>query len=417
MSISAASPSGSCTSPTSTPRRPSIDRGGRARGPATRFGGPKQTLLVPAVLQRLAKSPVDEVVVVAGAHELGEVEARVVVRPDWERGPRLAAVWPRRASARDRSRDVVLGDGPNLAPQAVERVLAAWRGRGDVVAAGYGGNRGHPLLLARAAWNAIPDEGTRGALPAILVPCDDLGTPGDVDTADDIGRLHPPLNGNEGDGVFAAWSRPPAPAPHHRGGRRTRRDGRRLLRSLEENRGGASARTPTRSPPPSCTRPRSASPSARLASSRAFPSARASSHRGGGAGGWPWKCRALAAGLALFLQPSLGRNESRAAIPPGPVEARTAEAAGALGDPGRRLQRHAGRQCRRERRQRRRRLAYRMGEVGNAKRRDYTKTLVYYPPGGEEIGRRLASELRSGRPRCRPGTTRSASSSSSAGSG
>ena len=32
-------------------------------------------------------------------------------------------------------------------------------------------------------------------------------------------------------------------------------------------------------------------------------------------------------------------------------------------------------------------------KVGNAKRRDYTKTLVYYPPGGEEIGRRLASEL------------------------
>jgi hypothetical protein len=34
-----------------------------------------------------------------------------------------------------------------------------------------------------------------------------------------------------------------------------------------------------------------------------------------------------------------------------------------------------------------------MGEVGNAKRRDYRKTLVYYPPGGEAIGRRLAAEL------------------------
>ena len=52
------------------------------------------------------------------------------------------------------------------------------------MAAGYGGNRGHPLLLARAAWNAIPDEGMR-ALPAILVPCDDLGPPGDVDLADE----------------------------------------------------------------------------------------------------------------------------------------------------------------------------------------------------------------------------------------
>jgi nicotine blue oxidoreductase len=168
-----------------------------AAGAATRFGGPKQALLVPAVLRRLAQSPVDEVVVVVGAHELGEVEARVVGCPDWERGPGaslrcgLAALPPETEAA-----IVVLGDGPNLAPQAVERVLAAWRGgAGDIVAAGYGGNRGHPLLLARAAWDAIPDEGMR-ALPAILVPCDDLGTPGDVDTADDIGRLHPPLNGN-----------------------------------------------------------------------------------------------------------------------------------------------------------------------------------------------------------------------------
>jgi nicotine blue oxidoreductase len=140
---------------------------------------------------------VDDVVVVAGAHELGEVGARVVACADWERGPGaslrcgLAALQPETEAA-----IVVLGDGPNLAPAAVERVLAAWReGAGDVVAAGYGGNRGHPLLLARAAWDAIPDEGMRG-LPAALVPCDDLGTPGDVDTADDIGRLHPPLNGN-----------------------------------------------------------------------------------------------------------------------------------------------------------------------------------------------------------------------------
>jgi nicotine blue oxidoreductase len=168
-----------------------------AAGAATRFGGPKQQLLVPSVLERLGQSPVDEIVVVAGAHELGEVGARVVDCPDWERGPGaslrcgLAALPPGAEAA-----VVVLGDGPNLAPEAVERVLAAWReGLGDVVAAGYGGNRGHPLLLARSTWEGIPDEGMR-ALPVVLVPCDDLGTPGDVDVADDIGRLHPPLNGN-----------------------------------------------------------------------------------------------------------------------------------------------------------------------------------------------------------------------------
>jgi hypothetical protein len=34
-----------------------------------------------------------------------------------------------------------------------------------------------------------------------------------------------------------------------------------------------------------------------------------------------------------------------------------------------------------------------MGEVGNAERRDYRETRVYYPPGAEEIARRLANEL------------------------
>ena len=38
-------------------------------------------------------------------------------------------------------------------------------------------------------------------------------------------------------------------------------------------------------------------------------------------------------------------------------------------------------------------LAYRMGEVKNANRRDYRQTRVYYPPGAEDIAKRLATEL------------------------
>ena len=41
-----------------------------AAGEATRFGSPKQRLLLPAVLERLAHAPVDEIVVVSGAYEL-----------------------------------------------------------------------------------------------------------------------------------------------------------------------------------------------------------------------------------------------------------------------------------------------------------------------------------------------------------
>jgi CTP:molybdopterin cytidylyltransferase MocA len=164
-----------------------------AAGEGSRFGGPKQRLLLPRVLERLRETSVDEVVVVAGAYELEAPGARVVECPGWERGPGaslrcgLAALSPAAAAA-----VVVLADGPNLAPEAVERVVTAWQDApSGVVAASYGGARGHPLVVGRALWDAVPDDGLRALAPR-LVPCDDLGPPGDVDTADDIGRLNPP---------------------------------------------------------------------------------------------------------------------------------------------------------------------------------------------------------------------------------
>jgi nicotine blue oxidoreductase len=53
------------------------------------------------------------------------------------------------------------------------------------VAASYDGARGHPLVLGRNEWREIPDEGLRGQ-GVRLVPCDDLGAPGDVDTPEDL---------------------------------------------------------------------------------------------------------------------------------------------------------------------------------------------------------------------------------------
>ena len=41
-----------------------------AAGEASRFGSPKQNLLLPGVLERLAETAVDEIVLVEGAHEL-----------------------------------------------------------------------------------------------------------------------------------------------------------------------------------------------------------------------------------------------------------------------------------------------------------------------------------------------------------
>ena len=166
-----------------------------AAGAAERFGSPKQRLLLPAVLERVRAAALDEVVVVAGAYEL-DVEERTVRCADWERGPGaslrcgLAALSPEAEAA-----IVVLADGPGLAPEAILRIAAAWRRtRAPLVAASYDGSRGHPLLVARELWDDVPDEGFRGREP-LLVPCDDLPAPGDVDRPEDLTRERGTLSG------------------------------------------------------------------------------------------------------------------------------------------------------------------------------------------------------------------------------
>ena len=143
------------------------------------------------MLERVRRSSVDDVLVVLGAYDV-DTDAPVVRCPEWERGPGASL----RCGLEGLSAEaavVVLADGPDLAPAAVDRVIAAWRESGEsVVAASYGSERGHPVLLARSAWADVPDEGARG-LPALLVPCDDLGAPGDVDRADEVpSRLRTP---------------------------------------------------------------------------------------------------------------------------------------------------------------------------------------------------------------------------------
>ena len=157
-----------------------------AAGASTRFGSAKQAVLLEPVLERVRRSSVPEALVVLGARDVPS-SAPSVHCPDWERGRGaslrggLRALGPEVAAA-----VVVLGDGPDLAPEAIDRVVEVWRESGaEVVAATYAGNRGHPVLLTRAVWERIPDQGAR-SLPALLVPCDDLGAPGDVDAPEDL---------------------------------------------------------------------------------------------------------------------------------------------------------------------------------------------------------------------------------------
>jgi CTP:molybdopterin cytidylyltransferase MocA len=155
-----------------------------AAGASSRYGTepPKQVVLLPQVLAALGRTSVDGIVVVSGAHQL-PVDS--VACPEWERGPGASlrcglAALPDDAEAAV----VVLADGPDLDPRAVDRVIEDWRaGGGDAaVAATYGGVRLHPVLLARQVWGDVPDDGAR-SLPARLVACDDLSPPGDVDVA------------------------------------------------------------------------------------------------------------------------------------------------------------------------------------------------------------------------------------------
>ena len=155
-----------------------------AAGASSRYGTspPKQRELLPHVLAALRRAAsLDDVLVVLGAHDV-EVDGRTVRCPDWERGPGASLCCGLEAlPASAEAALVVLADGPELDPRAVDRVIESWRREGgDVVAAAYGGVRLHPVLLARSAWPFVPDEGARG-LEARLVDCEDLTPPGDVD--------------------------------------------------------------------------------------------------------------------------------------------------------------------------------------------------------------------------------------------
>ena len=157
-----------------------------AAGEASRFGSPKQLLMLPEVLRAVRASSVDEIVVVEGAYELG-ADAPVVRCAEWQRGMGASlrcglATLP----ADTEAAVVVLADGPDLAPEAIDRVITAWRGgAGEAIAASYGGVRGHPVLLDRSVWKDVPDEGARELVSA-FVHLDDLRAPGDVDYPDDL---------------------------------------------------------------------------------------------------------------------------------------------------------------------------------------------------------------------------------------
>ena len=102
---------------------------------------------------------------------------------------------------------VSLVDQPGIGAAAVARVVrAAARERGEdggvreaLVAAAYGGRRGHPVLFGAARWDGVAAsaEGDRGARRYLrehastltLVECGGIADPSDIDTPDDLPLL------------------------------------------------------------------------------------------------------------------------------------------------------------------------------------------------------------------------------------
>ncbi|WP_371544334.1 nucleotidyltransferase family protein [Streptomyces sp. NBC_00554] len=125
----------------------------------------------------------------------------LVDNPEWEEGmgSSLRAGLDSLAGTGAQAALVSLVDQPGIGPEAVGRVLDAYRGEGTLVSAAYEGVRGHPVLFGAAHWAGIAatatgDRGARAylkehAAAITLVECGDVARPYDIDTAEDLVHL------------------------------------------------------------------------------------------------------------------------------------------------------------------------------------------------------------------------------------
>lgn len=175
-----------------------------AAGQSARLDTPKQLLqfgdksLVGHALDTLLASPVDEVIVVLGAHAdaiaplVQRPRVRLVRNPHWQQGlstsvrAALRALPPGVAAA-----VFVPCDMPQLSPAVIEALIATWRQtQKPIVTAASGETRGIPALFAREMFQKLQgidgDQGGRTLIrayphrvAAIEVPPDTLA---DIDT-------------------------------------------------------------------------------------------------------------------------------------------------------------------------------------------------------------------------------------------
>jgi nicotine blue oxidoreductase len=181
-----------------------------AAGGGTRLGRPKALVqfhgepLVRRGIRLLRLGGCDQVTVVVGAaarevQRLVDTGTGIVENKDWRAGMG-SSLRAGLAALREAPAVVVaLVDQPLVAPEAVRRLIDAWRGGAVIAVAAYGSGLRNPVLFdasafAEARRSAEGDRGARSLLRDRVdwvqrVPCDAVASPRDIDTAADLDAL------------------------------------------------------------------------------------------------------------------------------------------------------------------------------------------------------------------------------------
>lgn len=182
-----------------------------AAGRATRFGTAKVVAplsgfpLVRHVVERLQRSSVDEVLVVAGdemdaiGRALHGTRARLAYNPRPASGlSESLRIGLHAAQANAEAILIALGDQPLIDPAVIDLMIASWRGgRGKIIVPVYNGERGNPVLFdGELRADLMLLEGDQGARPlfeshaAVVYRLPVTGPPPrDVDTPQDLREI------------------------------------------------------------------------------------------------------------------------------------------------------------------------------------------------------------------------------------
>ncbi|MBA2467942.1 MAG: nucleotidyltransferase family protein [Chloroflexia bacterium] len=178
-----------------------------AAGMSRRLGHPKQLLdvggkpLIRHVVERCLGSSLDAIWVVVGheaeavRQDLANLDIEIVVNPNYASGQASSLIAGLEAASSVADAVVIaLGDQPLIAPEAIDRLVAARRmDRALVAMASYGDERGHPVLFGRELFDELRgiegDQGGREVIrrhpgDVVLIPGGSAHVPLDVDTED-----------------------------------------------------------------------------------------------------------------------------------------------------------------------------------------------------------------------------------------